>query len=132
MTDDFIVPSNSSPSTPIPDKSLGITVESVCLQTSAHRPPHATKAHGTHPGRLPGSCIDFCSEDDNLASPSPSHSHPAPVAETHVHMVKQGLKRKAAESDVPTKYLVAEAVGRLNFETRAKLNCGLDSLHKMV
>ena len=47
-------------------------------------------------------------------------------------MVKQGLKRKAAESHVPTKYLVAEAVGGLNFETRAKLNCDLDSLHKMV
>ena len=31
-------------------------------------------------------------EDDSLVSPPPSHSHPAPVAETHVHMVKQGLK----------------------------------------
>ena len=46
--------------------------------------------------------------------------------------VKQGLKRKAAESDLPTKYLVAEAVGGLDFESRAKLNCGLNAMHKMA
>ena len=70
--------------------------------------------------------------EGNLVSPPPSHSHSAPVAETHVHTVKQNLKRKAVESDLPTKYLVAEAVGGLNFETRAKLNCDLNAMHKMA
>ena len=51
---------------------------------------------------------------------------------THVHVVKQDLKRKAATSDLPTKYLVAEATGRLNEETRQKLNCDLNALYKMT
>ena len=54
-------------------------------------------------------CKDGCreritlNEDHSLVSPDPlpSHSHPAPVAVTHVHTVKQNLRRKAAESDLP-------------------------------
>ena len=42
------------------------------------------------------------------------------------------MKRKAATSDLPTKYLVAEATGRLNEETRQKLNCYLNALYKMT
>ena len=70
-------------------------------------------------------------EDDSLVSPPPSiHSHPASVAETHVHMVKQNLKRKVAESDLPTKYLVAKHVGGL--EIRAMLNYDLNAMHKIA
>ena len=34
--------------------------------------------------------------------------------------------------DLPTKYLVAEAAGRLNEETQQKLNCGLNAMYKMA
>ena len=71
-------------------------------------------------------------EDDSLLSPPPSHSHPALAIETHVHTMKQNLKRKVAESDLPTIYLVTKAVGGLSFETRAKLNCDLNAMHKMA
>ena len=47
-----------------------------------------------------------------------------------MHTVKQNLKRKVAESDLPTKYLVAEPVGGL--ETRAMLNCDLNAMHKIA
>lgn len=42
------------------------------------------------------------------SSPTPDHNHETQVAETHVHVVKQDLKRKVPTSDLPTKYLVAE------------------------
>ena len=71
-------------------------------------------------------------ENNDLVSPTPDHNHESQVAETHVHVVKQDLKRKAATSDLPTKYLVAEATGRLNEETRQKLNCDLNALYKMT
>ena len=56
-------------------------------------------------------------ENIDLVSPTPDHNHESQVAETHVHVVKQDLNRKAATSDLPTKYPVAEATGRLNEET---------------
>ena len=71
-------------------------------------------------------------ENNDLVSSTPDHNHESQVAETHVHVVKQDLKRKAATSDLPTKYLVAEATGRLNEETRQKLNCDLNALYKMT
>ena len=71
-------------------------------------------------------------ENNDLVSPTPDHKHESQVAETHVHVVKQDLKRKAATSELPTKYLVAEATGRLNEETRQKLNCDLNALYKMT
>ena len=45
-------------------------------------------------------------------------------------MVKQNLKRKVAESDLPTKYLVAEHLGGL--EIRAMLNYDLNAMHKIA
>lgn len=71
-------------------------------------------------------------ENNELVSPTPVHNHETQVAETHVHVVKQDLKRKAATSDLPTKYLVAEAAGRLDEETRQKLNCDLNAMYKMA
>jgi hypothetical protein len=46
-------------------------------------------------------------ENNDLVSPTPDHNHETQVAETHVHVVKQDLKRKVPTSDLPTKYLVA-------------------------
>ena len=57
-------------------------------------------------------------DNNELVSSTPVHNHESHVAETHVHEIKQDLKRKASTSDLPTKYLVAEAVGRLDTETR--------------
>ena len=38
----------------------------------------------------------------------------------------------SSHSFLPTKYLVAEAVGSLGQGSRSKLNCNLKSLHKMA
>jgi hypothetical protein len=71
-------------------------------------------------------------EKNNLASTPPTHSHESQVAEIQVHKVKKNLKRKALESDLLTKNLVGEAVGGLDYESRAKLNYGLNAMHKMA
>ena len=71
-------------------------------------------------------------KDSNLVSSTNTHNHGSQVAETHIHAVKQDLKRKAATSDLPTKYLVAEAAGQLDAETRQKLNCDLSPMYKMA
>ncbi|KAL5261851.1 hypothetical protein ACHWQZ_G007528 [Mnemiopsis leidyi] len=47
-------------------------------------------------------------ENNDLVSPTPDHNHETQVAETHVHVVKQDLKRKVPTSDLPAKNLVAE------------------------
>ena len=54
--------------------------------------------------------------DKQLMSPVPAHSHDPPLAENTVHIAKQSLKRKAAETDLPSKYLAAEAVAGIGFE----------------
>ena len=71
-------------------------------------------------------------KDNNLVSSTNFHNHGSQVAETHIHAVKQDLKRKAATSDLPTKYLVAESAGQLDAETRQKLNCDLSAMYKMA
>ena len=72
-------------------------------------------------------------ENRQLISPVPDHpTHDVQHSETQVHMAKQTLKRKAAQTDLPTKHLVAETVHGMGFETRAKLNCQLRSLSKMA
>lgn len=53
-------------------------------------------------------------------------THDVQHAETRVHVAKQNLKKKAAETDLPTKHMVAESVNGLGWETRAKLNCQQD------
>lgn len=60
-------------------------------------------------------------EKNNLVSPTPTHNHVSQAAEIHVHTVKQDLKRKAATSDLPTKYLVAEAAAKLDTKTQRNL-----------
>ena len=72
-------------------------------------------------------------QNKQLISPIPSHpTHDVQYAETQVRLVKQILKRKAAETDIPIKELVAESLEGMDFETRAKLNCQLKSLEKMA
>ncbi len=70
--------------------------------------------------------------DNHLLSPVPEHNHEVQNAETAIHVAKQTLKRKAAEGDHPTKYLVAEAVAGMGIESRAKLSCQLSSLSRMA
>ena len=68
-----------------------------------------------------------------LASPVPDHpSHDTQWSETNVHVAKQTLKQRAAETDLPIRLIVAESLSGMNFETRAKLNCQLSSLEKMA
>ena len=71
-------------------------------------------------------------DNGDLISAKPTHTHEAQQAEIEVHTAKQNLKCKAATSDLPTKYLVAEAVGGLHFESIAKLNCDLNAMYKMA
>ena len=45
--------------------------------------------------------------DRQLTSPVPDHlTHDVQHAETRVHVAKQNLKKKAAETDLPTKHMV--------------------------
>ena len=70
--------------------------------------------------------------DKQLVSPVPDHSHDPPLAENTVHVAKQNLKRRAAETDLPTKYLAAEAVAGIGFEARSKLGCQISGLARMA
>ena len=68
-----------------------------------------------------------------LVSPVPDHpTHDVQFSETYVHVAKQTIRKNAAQTDRPTKLLVAEAVNGMNFETRTKLNCQIRSLGKMA
>ncbi|KAL5260592.1 hypothetical protein ACHWQZ_G010668 [Mnemiopsis leidyi] len=66
-----------------------------------------------------------------LMSPVPKPPHDVQYSETYVHVAKQKLRRNAAQIDQPTKLLVAEAVSRMNFERRTKLNFQISSLGKL-
>ena len=68
--------------------------------------------------------------DTTVTSTKP-HSHPPTPAENSVFKAKQGLKRKASDTDLPTKHLVADAVGPLSFEALSKLNCQQTSLARL-
>ena len=71
--------------------------------------------------------------DGELITPVPDHpTHDVQHSETYVHVSKQSLKKNAAQTDHPTKRLVAQAVSGMNFETRSKLNCQIRSLGKMA
>jgi hypothetical protein len=52
-------------------------------------------------------------------------------SDTYVHVAKQTLRKNAAQTDRPSKLLVAVAVNGMNFETRTKMNCQISSLGKM-
>ena len=67
-----------------------------------------------------------------LVSPVPDQpTHDVQYSDTYVHVAKQKLRKNAAQTDRPTKLLVAEVVNGMNFETRTKLNCQISSLGKM-
>jgi hypothetical protein len=70
--------------------------------------------------------------DKQLTSSVPDHTHDVQHAETVVHIAKQNLKRRAAQSDLPTKFLASEATRGLDFEGRAKINCHISSLARMA
>ena len=70
--------------------------------------------------------------NDTTVTSTKPHSHPPTPAENSVFKAKQGLKRKASDTDLPTKHLVADAVGPLYFEALSKLNCQQASLAKMA
>ena len=63
---------------------------------------------------------------DTTVTGTKPHTHPPTPAENSVHTAKQSLKRKAAETDLPTKHLVA------SFKAMDKLNCDQTSLAKMA
>ena len=68
----------------------------------------------------------------NNSPPLLRNTHDPPSTEIAVHVAKQTLKRKAAEGDMPTKYLCSEAVSGMGFEARAKLRCQLSPLSRMA
>lgn len=71
--------------------------------------------------------------DGQLTSPIPIHLfHDVQHAETAIHTAKVNLKRRAESSDLPTKFLAAEATAGMSFETAAKLNCQTSSLSRMA
>ena len=66
--------------------------------------------------------------DNTVTNSKPYLHHPTPA----VHTAKQNMKRKASDTDLPTKHLIADAVGPLSFEAMSKLNCQQESLAKMA
>jgi hypothetical protein len=70
--------------------------------------------------------------DKQLTSPVPEHNHDVQHAETIVHNAKQSLKRRAAESDLPTKFLASQATSGLTLEPLAKMGCHISSLARMA
>ena len=70
--------------------------------------------------------------DDTTVTSTKPHSHPPTPAANSVHTAKQNMKRKASDTDLPTKHLVADAVGPLSFEALSQLNCQQASLAKMA
>ena len=71
--------------------------------------------------------------DGEFITPVPDHpTQDVQHSETYVHVSKQSLKRNAAQTDHPTKRLVAQAVSGMNFEKRSKLNCQIRSLGKIA
>ena len=58
-------------------------------------------------------------EDKQLITPVPEHNHDVQHSETEVHVAKQTLKRRAAESDLPTKFLASEVPKGMSQESLA-------------
>ena len=71
--------------------------------------------------------------DKQLTSPVPVHTnHDVEQAYSTVYQRKEELKRKAVDTDLPTKRLVADAVSGISFEARGKMNCHISSLARMA
>ena len=70
--------------------------------------------------------------DRQLISPIPEHKHDLHHAGTEVHKAKQSLKRRAAESDLPTKFLASEVPKGMYQKARAKVGCHPSSLTRMA
>ena len=71
--------------------------------------------------------------DKQLTSPVPVHTnHDVEQASSTVYQRKEELKRKAVESDLPTKRHAADAVSGISFEARGKMNCHISSLARMA
>ena len=70
--------------------------------------------------------------DRQLISPIPEHKHDVQHAETEVHKAKQSLKRRAAESDLATKFQASEVLKGMDQEARAKVGCHPSSLARMA
>ena len=69
--------------------------------------------------------------EKQLTTPVPEHSQHGPQqAESTVHVLKQTMKKKAVETDLPTKRLACDAVSGISFEARAKLGCHPSSLSR--
>ena len=69
--------------------------------------------------------------DGVLTSSLPDHSHPSQEAAIAVLGVKNTIKKRSAETDMPTKEIVADSLGALDFEGNANLNCQINALSKM-
>ena len=66
--------------------------------------------------------------DSNVVTNVPVHSHGEKQAEIAVHEAKLHLKKRAANTDYPTKHLVAECVGGLNYNVPTR-PCGNSSIN---
>ena len=69
--------------------------------------------------------------DGVLSSPLPDHSHPSQEAAIAVLGMKNHIKKRSAETDMPTKEIVADSLGTLDFEGMANLDCQINALSKM-
>ena len=90
---------------------------------------HLVEWHGTDTP-LKGECLQLlngtvnmlCSDKFNSSS-LPDHSHSSQETAIAVLTVKNTIKKRAAETDMPTKEIVADSLRSLDFEEINKLNC---------
>ena len=64
--------------------------------------------------------------------PPPLHNHEAQPSHIAVHLAKKNLKRKAADTDLPSKHLAAACQAELDFEAKSLLGCQENALVKMA
>ena len=64
--------------------------------------------------------------------PPPLHNHEAQPSHIAVHLAKKNLKRKAADTDLPSKQLAAACQAELDFEAKSLLGCQENALVKMA
>ena len=69
--------------------------------------------------------------DGVLSSPLSDHSHPSQEAAIAVLGMKNHIKKRSAGTDMPTKEIVADSLGTLDFEGMANLNCQINALSSL-
>ena len=70
--------------------------------------------------------------NDTAVTNSKPHPHPLTPAANSVYTAKQNMKRKASDTDLPTKHLITDVIGPLSFKAMTKPKNQRESLAQMA